>query len=1090
MLHKGVTAQAFAIELDARLHDDRADEVREFLGRCDERCLTILGWLKQSESPWARDSERWLAFARLTVPRGHALKGPEDSAWQVTAQVAAEVRALAQQWLAQCRSAGKADEGRRLVLDDLLPWLVYDGMPDEEVSATLDWALALSEGEYNCHDVLRSMYRGDAPWTRDSGRWLAFARLMVPRGHVPGAPGDRRVTAEVAAEVRALAEQWLAHCRSTGTLDQGASLVLKDLLPWLSYDGMPYEQVTATLDWALALCQEAGFLHDADTDGDWSRWRRQPDWSALIAALNDADLQRYAAAGGRLFDDILERFIRTRQKQDWSGWQAFFAQHPLLFDKVFDRAGLRDGALIGQRWPGASAQRREELAWALMDQVGTGRGKELVQARQLFDRFAHEDAGPFAAALRDHGHYAGRPLFQHICDHGPAALQPLLLPAMAQQCQRNDRESMRRLQPLIRTQVMRSPGDLAGMAVKDLVHLLPTLDAASLQAALPTLTSIIAGSSAKGLRTAVAALAAQLQPDWLVQAGWLEQPNKNLLLACRDVLLVHPDPGAGPLLAQLLAGAKLDAASASSVRQRLQQLGLSGQAQVLPQDSGPVAAGSSTPVSEAASGSADASLDAQVAAVKRLSAAIKPFDTPELLALCAPLSEHEARVLLHVTATAEGDLPPLATELMARMAPDGRAGLALALVQQWIAADGEPKQRWVLRLLPGHADNRAVDALAAAVRAWNRTHTPRAVVALEALAGVDSLYALLRAQEVSESRALKERLQRVALDALRAAARRRQMDLSELYDELTPDFGLGQGLTLTVGPQAYRVELQGDLSLRVVNGQGKASKSIPAVRDEALKPEWEAATARLKTLATSLKTVVKQQGPRMLAALVSGKRWPLERWQRLFVQHPLLRIVGRSLIWRAEGAPDLARTSFRLAEDLSLVDVEDAAVALPAGCSISLWHPATALPGEVDAWRAYFADYELEALVDQLGACADLPAPGQFKDGLLLPPAPLTLAQESLGSLLKKFGYRPGPVGDGPSINEHVWQLPELQLRIELSHGHFPPYLDLGLPVDVESIRVYGMDWNSRSAAQLPKPLLATLQGHWRALAAKAKGND
>ena len=30
----------------------------------------------------------------------------------------------------------------------------------------------------------------------------------------------------------------------------------------------------------------------------------------------------------------------------------------------------------------------------------------------------------------------------------------------------------------------------------------------------------------------------------------------------------------------------------------------------------------------------------------------------------------------------------------------------------------------------------------------------------------------------------------------------------------------------------------------------------------------------------------------MLAALVSGKRWPLDRWQRLFVAHPLLRIVG------------------------------------------------------------------------------------------------------------------------------------------------------------------------------------------------------
>ena len=370
-----------------------------------------------------------------------------------------------------------------------------------------------------------------------------------------------------------------------------------------------------------------------------------------------------------------------------------------------------------------------------------------------------------------------------------------------------------------------------------------------------------------------------------------------------------------------------------------------------------------------------------------------------------------------------------------------------------------------------------------------RPRQQRAAAAVEHLGEVDSLYALLRVQEISESRSLKDQVQRTARSALRAAAARRKMSVPELFDELTPDFGLGQGLTVTVGPQSYRVELQGDLSLRVINDRNKASKTIPAVKDEALKPEWEAATAQLKTLSTSLKTVVKQQAPRMLAALVSGKRWPLDRWQRLFVAHPLLRIVGRSLIWRAEDAPGLARTSFRLAEDFSLVDVEDETVTLPAGCSISLWHPATAQPGEREAWQAYMADYELEPLVDQLGACAEQPAPSQFKNGMLLPPAPITLAQEQLGAMLKKFGYRPGPVGDGPSINEHVWRLPALELSLELSHGYFPPYLDLGLPVAVEGLRVHDLSKGygaSADPARLPKPLLATLQGQWLALAAKA----
>lgn len=961
-LHEGLSEEAFAAELDARLHDGRADEVRSFVRDCEERCLHILGRLDGSHAPWSLDSERWLAFARLTVPRGHVLSGRSE----------------------------------------------------------------------------------------------------------------KLTNAHVAAEVRVLAEQWLAHARAADLpAYKGAGLVLGSLLPWISHAGMPYDEVTATLDWALALREEAGFRRNHEYHAAWK---------PLVAQLNDADLLRYAAVGGKLFDDVLDHYRNERQPrqpkgQGWKDWLPFFAEHPQLFDKSY----LDDPDLIGQRWASAGAPRREELAALLLSQLTYSQRADRTRALQLLDRLVAEDPAPFAKQLRENGRYQiSLALAMHVMKQGDATLLPLLLPAMAQRCDRED--ELRRYRSVIRELVARRPDDLAAVPVKDLVNVLPVLDTASLKAALPALTAIITGSSAKGLRAAMAGLAAHIPPASMLEAGWLNKPPKNLLLTCRDVLLVHPDPAAGPLLAQLLAGGKLDAASASSVQQRLNQLGLAGQG-------APASEESQVDTASPASAAGGMDLETQLASIKRLSAAIKPFDTPELLALCAPLSEHAARVLLHVSAIAEGGLPPLAGELLARIPADHRACLALALVQQWIASEGEPRQRWALRLLPGHADDRVVDVLVAAVQAWNRPRLQRAAAAVEHLGEVDSLYALLRVQEISESRSLKDQVQRTARIALRAAAARRKMSVPELFDELTPDFGLGQGLTVTVGPQSYRVELQGDLSLRVINDRNKASKTVPAVKDEALKPEWEAATAQLKTLATSLKTVVKQQAPRMLAALVSGKRWPLERWQRLFVGHPLLRIVGRSLIWRAEDAPGLERTSFRLAEDFSLVDVEDDAVVLPQGCSISLWHPATAQPGEREAWQAYMADYELEALVDQLGACAEQPAPGQFKNGMLLPPAPITLAQEQLGGLLKKFGYRPGPVGDGPSINEHVWRLPALELSLELSHGYFPPYLDLGLPVAVEGLRVHdlGKEYGtSADPARLPKPLLATLQGQWLALAAKA----
>jgi hypothetical protein len=918
------------------------------------------------------------------------------------------------------------------------------------------------------------VYGPDAPWLRDAGRWLAYARMTVPRGQVLGCPRDSFGSADMAAAVRALAAQWLEHARREGLPGyRGAGLVLNRLLPWFSYPGMPYDQVTATLDEALALCAQADFSKPAHYRAAW-KW--------LIAELRTEDLVRYAAHGGRLFEDImnhyrserLPRLPRAQAAQAWKPWTAFFAEHPALYDGLY----LDDLDLLAQRWTTADAERRLHLASMLLSQLGHARGAERSQAFQLFDRLAREDVAPFVQRLRDDGRYAiNRPVAQHVMAHGPEALLPLLLPAIAESC--DQEEEARRYRPQIRELVQRRPADLAAVAVKHLPDLLAQLDAVALKWALPVLTPVIAGSSAKALRAAVAAQAAQFSLADIVEAGWLRKPPKNLLLACRDLLLAHPDAAAAPLLAELLATGRLDAASASTVGQRLHQLGH------MP---GPAAL-ADAPAHAPAAQPAPSGIAAQVQAVKRLSAAIRPFDRPELLALCQPLSEQAARVLLHLAAISEAGLPPLADQLMAAIPEEGRRRLVLALVEQWVAAEGDPKQRWALKLLPGHADDRVVDVLVAAVQAWNKTRLQRATVAVELLGEVDSLYALLRVQEISESRSLKEQVLRGARTALRAAARRRQMSVAELFDELTPDFGLAQGLDLVVGPQTFRVQLQGDLGLRVVNDKGRASKSLPAVKDPALQADWEAATARLKTLAASLRNVVKQQGPRMLAALVSGKRWPLERWQRLFVQHPLLRVVGRSLIWRAEDAPGLERPSFRLAEDFSLVDVEDGAVHLPAGCSISLWHPATALAGEREAWTAHLADYELDTLVDQLGACAELPAPAQFHKSSLLPPAPLSVAQEQLGGMLKKFGYRPGPVGDGPSINEHVWRLPALELAIELAHGHYPPYLDMGLPVELEGLRVRGQGsegWEWRDPAQLPKPLLATLQGQWLALAAKA----
>jgi hypothetical protein len=162
---------------------------------------------------------------------------------------------------------------------------------------------------------------------------------------------------------------------------------------------------------------------------------------------------------------------------------------------------------------------------------------------------------------------------------------------------------------------------------------------------------------------------------------------------------------------------------------------------------------------------------------------------------------------------------------------------------------------------------------------------------------------------------------------------------------------------------------------------------------------------------------------------------------------------------------------------------------LPPEAAISLWHPVTAKAAEAEAWRGNLADYEVEALVDQVGASADLPKASHISGSQLKAPAGLVITQDRLASVFNKLGYRPGPVEDGPSINWHVWLLPAAQLRVDLCHSFYSPYRDAGNAVTIEYIMVHdvqGYIEKSIAVNKLPKPLLATLMEHLALIASKS----
>ncbi|WP_343740161.1 DUF4132 domain-containing protein [Delftia tsuruhatensis] len=930
-----------------------------------------------------------------------------------------------------------------------------------------------------CQERLHQLPGEHAPWQRDHALWLALARISLPLGQFYGGnSGVPRRSAELTVELTALARAWLddwgSRTHQPWRLRDGYDLVLRQVFGVLGHEGMSSADITGLLRWARELSAKAGIAPGAQYYCQWQHLLHQlPEPELLAMAIEDG--------GGQLSRDIVQRQLplqRTRPAaQRWALWRDFFAQFPAVLDQL----RLPEPVLIASRWETADAARRDLLAQDLFKALCFASDDDWPHDRALVERMLQTDAAPLAAWFKQLGHLAINPaVAQRLWEARWPALLPLLLPACADGCKHeSDRAGYA---SVAETLLADRPGDLARLAAGPLTHLLPALRVDTLQRLLPQLGKAASGSASKGLRAALAQALSALPVDAPQAAGWLAKPNKNLVLAYRDVLVAHPDPASGSLLSALLSGGLLDVAEQGPVQARLKDLGAAA----------PVADAAGSPGGEAVPAGSDAgslaALEAQATSLQRLSPAIAALDQPALLDLLAPLSAQAARALLHLAASSPQELPALARQLLAQASAENRARLALALVQHWVAADGAPESRWVLKLLPGAADDRIVDVLSSAALAWHKTRKERAVVALQQLGRLDTVYALSCVQALATGKTLKPSVLAAAQAVLAEAATRRGMALADLGDELTPDFDLGRGVQLQVGAQTYDVLLQGDLSLRLRTPAGKLVRSLPALADEGLRTEWDAAAARLKTLSKGIKAVLQQQAPRLQSCLMLGRHWPLDTWRSLFLEHPLLRVVAQGLVWRVEPAAGQP-FSLRIAEDLSLVDAESDAVQLPAEGRIALWHPAQATEQERAQWRECLADYGLKALVEQVDAPADLPLSSQWQPELLQPLAPIRLTQQALDGLAGPWRFHAGPVCDGPGIYLHLRDFAVQRWRVELLHSAAMPYYEPGHEIDIEGFALRDMAADRLlPPAEWPLPLQASLCAMLQALASRAAG--
>ncbi len=257
--------------------------------------------------------------------------------------------------------------------------------------------------------------------------------------------------------------------------------------------------------------------------------------------------------------------------------------------------------------------------------------------------------------------------------------------------------------------------------------------------------------------------------------------------------------------------------------------------------------------------------------------------------------------------------------------------------------------------------NRALRDLACSCYRRVRGRGPRAakvgnacVNALAAIPGDDALHQLAY---------LKIRIkfgtaQKLIAKAFEAAAERQGLAAGEIEEMAVPAFGMTEVgfLREELGSCAAEVAVDsaGKVVLRWFGERGKAQKSVPA----RVKKDFKDELKELKGIVKDAQKMLAAQKERLDKLFLEGKTWSYGVWRDRYLDHPLVGVIARRLIWQFRQGGTAASGAWR---DGAVVGVEDEPLEIFGGTDVevSLWHPLEAEAGLVAGWRRWLERHQV-----------------------------------------------------------------------------------------------------------------------------------
>ncbi|NJM83648.1 MAG: DUF4132 domain-containing protein [Tabrizicola sp.] len=217
------------------------------------------------------------------------------------------------------------------------------------------------------------------------------------------------------------------------------------------------------------------------------------------------------------------------------------------------------------------------------------------------------------------------------------------------------------------------------------------------------------------------------------------------------------------------------------------------------------------------------------------------------------------------------------------------------------------------------------------------------------------------------TRIKQKSLQKLAGDLVTALAEERGWTTEELADRTVPDCGLDEDgsadLPLGEGRSEARMVLNDALELVVLNGAGQPVKSFPAIDTTEATESKTLWTATKREVAAT----IEMQAGRLYDAMIAGRSWAFDDWQRDTLGHPIMVALACQLVWQSQSEDDQPLVTFRPLAGGGAIGPLGDRIVLEGTLRVRLAHGALMTDADTAAWEAFVKPRWTKSPITQFG---------------------------------------------------------------------------------------------------------------------------